>query len=807
MKFEEAYKLLEELSEGINDPGIFKAVFTAGGPGSGKSTVANKLGLQAMGLRPINSDAPFEMALKKAGLSFDLETLDPEVIDTMRVSAKQLSGKQLDLAIKGRLGLIIDSTARNTARIAKQKAMLESLGYETAMLFVDTNLDTAIERNKMRHAEGGRAVPSAVVKKSHKEIQANKLKLKKIFGSNFWVIPNDGTMKDMERNTTKWFSKVKSWVSKRPTNKAAKDWMSTFESEYNKYAEEMIISELDLRSPARRDKTRMMSAMAASEKKLMKKMMENPKTAIRDLKITIDVFNRQIKNATKLTEPIIQAQIDKYMDWLQMLSGGKQVTEAKFKPDRHLIKFVEKMSDKELLDALKNQHKTELPMKMVQHIKYVMGERGLKEETLEEKFNDKQLDLLRKQYSKIKKIDPNSDAYKKLKKAINGFDKESLRALADAKPAVPWLSMMAKFALNETFDVVTEALEKGDIMLKEEGTTTASIPQGPESVGVKPDGKFAGNPVFKCDDETFSKCMAGKKKYGRWSTYLGKDNPFYAKMQSWMKQSYKNKNFLLQNDKSGAMVWARNPLGESFNPEKEAAVATKKIDASRKKHRASLKKMSNSSLMKSIEAYPKKDYISPTMLADYMDELKSRGVKYKNGKWVESVNEGRQDWLALKKLIGSEGYKFGSEVKKKIAKIKKSRFKNIPNPGSHLQMLSVEDVTMVDPMNPFDYHVSIDFKLEYTGATSLTNDLRFTITREPEEGNEKVVIYKMLSRESQGTYRMNAKDKPANVIASLIQRYYDSVVLPKVAADIKAFASHTQKNPPRQPLPGAGRDW
>ena len=36
---------LQELftSEGINDPGIFKVVFLAGGPGSGKSTVANEL--------------------------------------------------------------------------------------------------------------------------------------------------------------------------------------------------------------------------------------------------------------------------------------------------------------------------------------------------------------------------------------------------------------------------------------------------------------------------------------------------------------------------------------------------------------------------------------------------------------------------------------------------------------------------------------------------------------------------------------------------------------------------------------------
>ena len=56
------------LEEGIYDPGIFKAVFMAGTPGGGKTTVANKLGLKALGLRFINSDIAFKHSLIKAGL-------------------------------------------------------------------------------------------------------------------------------------------------------------------------------------------------------------------------------------------------------------------------------------------------------------------------------------------------------------------------------------------------------------------------------------------------------------------------------------------------------------------------------------------------------------------------------------------------------------------------------------------------------------------------------------------------------------------------------------------------------------------
>ena len=35
--------LFDILTEGVYDPGIFKAVFTAGGPGSGKSYVATNI--------------------------------------------------------------------------------------------------------------------------------------------------------------------------------------------------------------------------------------------------------------------------------------------------------------------------------------------------------------------------------------------------------------------------------------------------------------------------------------------------------------------------------------------------------------------------------------------------------------------------------------------------------------------------------------------------------------------------------------------------------------------------------------------
>jgi hypothetical protein len=64
------------LTEGVNDPNILKAVFLAGGPGSGKSFSAEQVfgidnimkGTSTLGLKVVNSDPAFEQELKKRGV-------------------------------------------------------------------------------------------------------------------------------------------------------------------------------------------------------------------------------------------------------------------------------------------------------------------------------------------------------------------------------------------------------------------------------------------------------------------------------------------------------------------------------------------------------------------------------------------------------------------------------------------------------------------------------------------------------------------------------------------------------------------
>ena len=123
----------QPLDEGVNDPNIFKAVFMAGSPGSGKTTVANKL-FAGTGLKHLNVD-DFYNFLRQS----ERVTGDPEQDYS---TAWEKYRKREQNYLDGRLGLIIDGTGKNPAIMQDVKAKLEGLGYETAMVFVNTSLDT-----------------------------------------------------------------------------------------------------------------------------------------------------------------------------------------------------------------------------------------------------------------------------------------------------------------------------------------------------------------------------------------------------------------------------------------------------------------------------------------------------------------------------------------------------------------------------------------------------------------------------------------------------------------------------------------
>ena len=101
------------IQEGVNDPGIFKAFFTAGGPGSGKSYVASSSGAgrnNPYGLKVVDSDPLFAKMLKDAGLATTPEDIYSDEGQAIRDLAKGITSKRKSGFIEGRLGLLIDGT-------------------------------------------------------------------------------------------------------------------------------------------------------------------------------------------------------------------------------------------------------------------------------------------------------------------------------------------------------------------------------------------------------------------------------------------------------------------------------------------------------------------------------------------------------------------------------------------------------------------------------------------------------------------------------------------------------------------------
>ena len=214
-------KFQQYITEGVYDPSIFKAFFLAGGPGSGKSWVSARA-LSGMGLKVINSDSAFESKLKKEKMTLNFAAHDEKEIikrDAIRSRSKAIAGMQLKMALEGRLGLIIDSTARDVEKIQQQAQNLRSIGYDIHMVFVNTTLEVALERNRSRP----RVLPDAIVISSHKQIQKNLGRLQRVFGHrNFLIVDNNKHGEDVNPMVHK---KIRGMISRAPTSYQAVRWI------------------------------------------------------------------------------------------------------------------------------------------------------------------------------------------------------------------------------------------------------------------------------------------------------------------------------------------------------------------------------------------------------------------------------------------------------------------------------------------------------------------------------------------------------------------------------------------------------
>ena len=234
MNIKESVDLNEEfemLSEGVHDQGIFKVVFLAGGPGSGKDFVLNNT-LDGQGLTEINSDKALEFLMDKEGLNKTMPADETEKRNLVRGRAKNITELRQQLALLGRNGLIINGTGDDVVKTKKIKDQLEKLGYESSMLLVNTRDDISAQRNIERGQRGGRAVPEPIRKEKWDNVQYARTEYAKMFGANYSEFDNSEDLRQADPETVKakkdellsLFNKFREFVATPPQTQESQFW-------------------------------------------------------------------------------------------------------------------------------------------------------------------------------------------------------------------------------------------------------------------------------------------------------------------------------------------------------------------------------------------------------------------------------------------------------------------------------------------------------------------------------------------------------------------------------------------------------
>jgi len=223
----------ELLNEGVHDKGIFKAVFLAGGPGSGKDYVLDNT-LSGHGMTEINSDKALEFLMDKKGLNKTMPASEKIERDLVRGRAKNMTELRQRLALQGRNGLIINGTGDDHEKIKTIKSRLEELGYDTSMIMVNTRDEVSASRNVERGSRGGRTVPEDVRKQKWDAVQKARPELAKLFGDKYAEFDNSEDLRvarpeivqAKKEELLNLYKGVQKFMKAPPKADQAKEWVA-----------------------------------------------------------------------------------------------------------------------------------------------------------------------------------------------------------------------------------------------------------------------------------------------------------------------------------------------------------------------------------------------------------------------------------------------------------------------------------------------------------------------------------------------------------------------------------------------------
>lgn len=159
--------------------------------------------------------------------------------------AKTTNKESLYHWINGLLPLVIDSTSSNEQNVIRRKGLLQSLGYDVCMVWVNVDVETAVQRAAVRD----RAVDEEFIRRSHELAVENKEYFQANF-NNFVEINNvSGTIDNSTlMQATKTAASFLRTSVANPTGKRLLQRMSESQSKYlvpDVYSDQQLRSLVD----------------------------------------------------------------------------------------------------------------------------------------------------------------------------------------------------------------------------------------------------------------------------------------------------------------------------------------------------------------------------------------------------------------------------------------------------------------------------------------------------------------------------------------------------------------------------------
>lgn len=189
---------LHDIFEGIHDKFRHKAIFMAGGPGAGKSTIAKKL-LTYRGFRSLDSDKILELYAKKYDLN--LKNVS-DWNDDYKKLAKMKMANAAKNYIDGGLPLIFDGTGANPEKIKDSVKKIKDHGYDVAMIFFDIDPQLAMNRNITRNRTVNPQIATSLWDKAKQSLGTYK----NIFGNNL-MIYDGNNLEEIEKQVNSFINK------------------------------------------------------------------------------------------------------------------------------------------------------------------------------------------------------------------------------------------------------------------------------------------------------------------------------------------------------------------------------------------------------------------------------------------------------------------------------------------------------------------------------------------------------------------------------------------------------------------------